>query len=1291
VPLSHEQFLASLANLSREQIHQAGQRYTPGIDPRAPNLRIVSLFAAIENVACGAGAQARFQRVLEELREAWDRAKYCSQERNIIQAHMDEARASLVPMMTRLRVRDARAAEEWVERLAGLETHLLADVAHWRAEEEKLPSPQEKSAYSSERDTVRGNINAIERCLAVVREEVEYTATAAFKVLGDPQLLVSGEWGTGKTHLLCDVAQDRIGRGQATVLVLAKNFQGRVVAEICGRIEAGLKAEDLFDQLQEAVDRLGERAIVIVDGVNEGRRREWRQAVAALRALVSSRSGIGLIITCRSPFESIAIAQEDLNSFHKVIHHGFDDQEFDAQAAFFEYYNLPLPEVPLLDREFARPLTLKLICQSLQNLTGKKLADGFAGIASGQKGMTFVLESFVNRIGKAIETEYGLNPKGCWALLKGSDQIADRRRAGFAPCMATSLRGYVRPSEADRIIASNYPSFAPARRRRLIETLRTNGLIEEDAVWYTSKSGIKSRVVFRLPYQRFSDHLAARHLLKAYLDVSSAGAIKRSFSPGSPLARIFKRVHRHQHEFAEPGWAQALITEFPERVGSRLPSKSRELFFALPRRDQDLSAYFEPFIEGLFWRDPAAFTEGTRLVIDQYLNADRRAWERVVDALAAVSTKPKHPYHARRLYAFLARYPMPDRDLKWSEYLRRKYASPTIHRLLTWAGKLNAAIMTERSAKELVVLLSLVLTTVVRNDRDLATKALVLIGEKFPEVLFAHVVESLRFNDPYVSERMLAAAYGVAMSLVDSERAPTFRPMLGSLAKRLHKEMFGPSARYATHHVLKRDYALGIIEVAQSAHCVRLPKTAAQNLTPPYPQTSSTFTGDGAPDPAVTEAIDDAIQMDFGNYTIGSLIPKRANYDDKHPEYVKIRAKIERRIFDLGYRKERFNALEREIGSTSFSAYDEHKVDRYGKKYSWIAYLEMWGEREATRALPDWRLGERTPDCGVDPSFPKRPPDWAPPIPDLFGDLGIDTEAWVESDFTPNWKPLLVVPGINGHQGEWVLVEGFVRGENEEYDREIFTFLRGTFVAQRDVRSLKAKFLAVDYPGNDRIPQGVTEYYLFAGEAGRRNNYARHLLRKNGRYRQQFQEAFDRYVTIKTRDTSPNPGDEVNLISHTGEQKGNSLTILLGPPPRTRHIPGIRLELPTIHFGWESYHSAQNNYSGFNLPAPSLIQRLGLASKNREIDFYDATGRPGTLYREAGNGWKGNRHSLLYIRADLLRRYLTETRQVLVWCNWGERDWFKKLEGHVMTQNPPRQRIYHAYRHIHRSFVHWRG
>ena len=1285
---SRDSFLAALTALSKDQIRQAGQRYTPGIDPDAPNLKIESLFTAIENVACGAEARARFQSVLDALSEALDLARQCSQRPDALQQGVDKARAFLTPMMDRLRACEAGAGEEWSDILSGIESDLFADRDHWRAEEAKLQPADSDSGFSSASNAIRSNLYNIRRCMAIVREEKEYIQSPAFKVLFEPNLLVSGEWGTGKTHLMCDFTQYRIGRSQATVFVLAKNFQDGVVEKICSRIETGRTVVEVFDQLAYAN---AERTVVIVDGVNEGRRSVWREAVATLQALVANRPNIGLIVTCRTPFEPIAIEQKNLEKFHKVVHRGFDDQEFDAQAAFFQYYNLPLPEVPLLDREFSRPLTLKLICQSLQSLSGTKLAQGFTGIASGQKGMTFILESFVNRVGKPIEHEYGLRAKGCWELLKGSNQISDSQLAGFAPCMAAKLRGYIRPSEVDRIIAANYPAIGPAKRRQLLEELRTNGLIEEDAVWYSTKSGVKSRIGFRLPYQRFSDHLVARHLLKTHLDNSSVATIKRSFTGRSLLARIFRVPNRFQREYAEPGLAQALITEFPERVKNKLPPRQRELFFVLPKRARNLSAYFNPFIEGMFWRDPAAFTMGTRTIINQYLNTSSQEWELMVDALAAVSTKPRHPYNARRLYDFLARHPMPDRDLRWSEYIRRQYASPTIHRLLTWAENLTKANMTQRSATELVVLLSLVLTTVVRSDRDLATKALVLIGERFPEVLFTHVVTSLDFNDPYVPERMLAAAYGTTLSLVDSEAAPTFQPLLGELAKTLYRKMFGPRARNATHHTLMRDYALGIIETAQSANCVTLPETASRNLAAPFPNTLSTFASDGTPDPSVTEAIDHAIQMDFGNYTIGRLIPHRDNYDDENPDYIQVRAKIERRMFDLGYREERFKVVDTEIGNSSWNASDQEKVDRYGKKYSWIAYYEMWGEREIERKLPDWRIGERTSDCGVDPSFPKRPPLWTPPIPDLFGDPGIATETWIEGGYTPDWKPLLVVSEINGHQGEWVLVEGFVRGVDESHDRELFAFLRGVFVARKDVCRLKTKFLEVEYLGNSKIPEGATELYVYAGEAGRRQNFARHLYQRNNRYRRQIEKAFDQCVCVNPKDETPPKTITFTSMFEEGEETGELSFEVPGSNQEMRHVPGIRIEIPHIHFGWESYHSAHNDFSGFDLPAPSLIQRLHLTSKNREIDFYDSEGKPGTLYREAGDGWRGNRHSLLYIRADLLQRYLTDTRQVLVWCNWGERDWLKKMEGHEMIRNPARQRIYQAHNHIHRSFFQWQA
>ena len=263
---SHKSFLAALTALSKEQIQQAGHRYTPGIDPHAPNLRIESLFSAIENVACGAGARARFQSVLDAYFEAWDRAKHCSQRPDVLQRRADDARDFLSPMMGRLRAREPSAGEEWSDLLSSIEFDLLKDLDYWHAEEAELQPADKDSGYSSTRDTIRSNLIDIGRCVSIVRDEKEFVQSPAFKVLFDPKLLVSGEWGTGKTHLLCDVTQGRIRRSQATVLILAKNFQDRVVAEICSRIETGRSAVEVFDRLEELACATTERAVVILNG-----------------------------------------------------------------------------------------------------------------------------------------------------------------------------------------------------------------------------------------------------------------------------------------------------------------------------------------------------------------------------------------------------------------------------------------------------------------------------------------------------------------------------------------------------------------------------------------------------------------------------------------------------------------------------------------------------------------------------------------------------------------------------------------------------------------------------------------------------------------------------------------------------------------------------------------------------------------------------------------------------------------------------------------------------------------
>src|SRR3546814_17173987 len=121
-------------------------------------------------------------------------------------------------------------------------------------------------------------MDAIGNCLSIVRDEAEYTTSSSFKLLFDPVLLIGGEWGTGKTHLLCDITTERLTREDPTVLVLAKNFEGSVLADICARLGEATSVEGKFAELEAIGQGARGRTVFIVDGVNEGRRQEWRQA-----------------------------------------------------------------------------------------------------------------------------------------------------------------------------------------------------------------------------------------------------------------------------------------------------------------------------------------------------------------------------------------------------------------------------------------------------------------------------------------------------------------------------------------------------------------------------------------------------------------------------------------------------------------------------------------------------------------------------------------------------------------------------------------------------------------------------------------------------------------------------------------------------------------------------------------------------------------------------------------------------------------------------------------------------
>ena len=889
------------------------------------------------------------------------------------------------------------------------------------------------------------------------------------------------------------------------------------------------------DSLLVSLDRLGRRtrcrALLIVDAINEGDREVWRKQLTRLARRVNQFPNVGLVLSCRRPFQEIIVTPSSEKCFVRLEHLGFEEQEFDAQQAFFSYYGIPAPQMPLITPEFSRPLFLKLFCKAVTELSSRTQKRKLIEVASGQKGMTYVLEYFTKKVGKSIERDFKLPSNSCWRLLKGSQE-----KTGFAWTMADEPRDWVTRHNALSIIQDNL-GMGEERAEALLNRLLTEGLLADDLRWQDS-----DRVeVIQFPYERFGDQLIARHMLDRHLNKGNETSVRRSFYANRKLGQVFM-LDRWGKEFRSPGIAAAIMLEFPERM--KKTDLPRELIHYLPRTRRLVVPIKDAFLEGLHWRSPDSFTDETNW-ITTFLLENTNEWikNETMEVLVGLATRPKHPYSALWLKEYLGCLSMAERDLVWSEYLRDADEYATVYRLLAWIERNPTVHDTREGVSNEIQLLSLLLTTTKRPLRDRVTRALVFLGLQNPLALFNETLSMFGFDDLYIHERMLAAAYGTAMRLWADPDGAIMREYLLPFARQLIREMFLPMAPHATKHTLTREYALGIIELAQRTSPRGIATQYKRYLQPGFQQIRSPFKASRRISEKDVEDVKKAFHMDFENYTLGGLIPGRANYDYKNPEYKKVRLQVLQRMKDLGYSSALFGEIDKQISERQGGgrADDGEKTDRYGKKISWIAYFEMYGVREDLSVLPDYRSNERSADCDIDPSFPESPLECSLTLPEPFSHAPRRLDMWLRSGSVPNYHHFLEREYIGGNKdGPWVLLDGFIL-QKGTYNREVFTFISGEFIKPSDLQLLTEQVEKSEYLGNHQLPLARESYYIFAGEIPWSHYYLlaeRQARKKEKRY---LDKAFDL-----------SRGKEI----------------------------AVQVEVPAHRWVWESYHSSINQVSG---------------------------------------------------------------------------------------------------------------
>lgn len=1192
---------------ARRTLAAAGPRYSPFLDPKAPNLEIRPLHQAASALSLGSGLRERARELGASLRDAHDRDRHL----------VDELFARRTVTVSRLaedlgHVADASTpgeARKWAmelrrhvktirQRLAAAEDTEYEELRALNAQPSGAASDDEsKRAASQAREQLQIRLAGLRRLDEHVGDVVDFAdGPEGLLLTRSSSILLLGEWGTGKTHFLCDFALQALDDGCPAVVVLANELRTDLdpldaIAEATKLAASGAELVRLLESAGAARNR---RALVMIDAVNESDRDAWRRRLPKLIRGVGAAAYLGLIVSCRTPFDQAMVPDKVRKASVELRHPGFEDQEFDAQLEFFSYYGLPALHVPLLTPEFSRPLFLRLMCEAVKELGKRSQKDTLRDITSGQKSMTYVLEYFVKKAGAEVEKAHGIKPKSCWPIMKGEPRAG---RQGFAGVLAANRREWMTFDEAiDEVRA--YTAVSRADAESIIGSMKAAGLLIEHSR-YLNGAYID---VLMLPYQRFSDHVVARHLLDKHLtDVSSIAQLRRCFYANRRLGAVFV-ADRWGRQYAEPGIASALMIEFPERVKRFAADDTirRELLYYLPRKRHLVSPFVETFLDGLYWRSTTGFSADTQELVGRLLALGPDIHVRTYEVLFALAVRDDGLLGSSWLNGRLRPMTMPERDIEWSEYLRTLDPASNPYQLLAWAEREDHTKVDTAVAERALRLISLTLTTTDRPLRDRATRALVLIGEAHPAVLFDVVLDCLPFNDPYVPERALAAAYGVCMRRLGRETArSTFTDSLAMFARRLLELVLRPAAPHGTWHTLTRGYAIGVLQVLLQLRPRALAAADRTLLSPAPGQARSPFRAASRISKADVADPEHAIRMDFGNYTIGHLVDGRSNYDMKHREYVRVRRQIADRVRRLGFSTDCFGELDRRIVEQMEYRRDGRKIDRYGKKYSWIAYFEMYGLRCAQGQLDELQQGcARSSDCDIDPSFPGPVPVWNPPRRDVFQTSPVDLRTWLAEGEIPAYDELLRLTEVDGHAGDWMLLEAMIHEEGSA-ERELRGQVSSVFAPESSNARLRAEVDAGRDPSKDGFPDLGSDYYTYHGEIPWSPCYGDDVRTKRGRPRRRGDRAF-------------------TYFDHGWK-------------------PGIPVEATCRYWAWESHHSLLNQEGTIAFPAPPIADALGLRVIGGRSDMRDRHGALATIYRRAPGPGFGS--YFLYMRRDLIEEY----------------------------------------------------
>lgn len=622
-----------------------------------------------------------------------------------------------------------------------------------------------------------------------LQELTESLNRLSISLTNSPVLIITGDQGSGKSHLLADASNVVLGQNQHSLLFLGQLFKKN--KNVWENIIDLLNVQCSKTELLRSLDNFGRyqrsRFLIMIDALNEGPGKQlWHDELAGFIDDILSFPYLALVLTVRTTYSDYLVP-ESVKVDSRITfknHEGFKGNESAALHSFCEYYGLQSPNFPVLTPEYSNPLFLRLLCEGLVDSGEKYLPKGISGL-------TKILTTYCSAIHRKISQQNEV-----YRLRTGIVENALRAVARASYCQENNRRFSL--DEAIKLFDSEFPQTP----------LLLNDLINENVFIKSlnkDRDSNKDYEGLHFSYERLGDFYIADELLANYI---SHKEIITAFESTSELGSLLKDKF-----WSSEGVLEAMSVILPEKFELEI-FEVYDWAFNKEKKETvwNIDEYLSSLVlKSLKWRR-ADSIDNQKITI--WLKSDKCKIEHGewYLFLFELCTTIDHPFNGDRLYKNLWQFTLADRDCFWQRHMLHYSRSDDrgntlpIRRLLDWSWRDNISTETDHETARLAGLtLAWLLASVDRKLRDESTKAMINLLQNQPKALIQILKAFEKVNDPYIAERLYAVCYGCMLRL--SEKRD-----IQLLAKYVYRSAF--KNKHPILHVLHRDYAKSCLEFA---------------------------------------------------------------------------------------------------------------------------------------------------------------------------------------------------------------------------------------------------------------------------------------------------------------------------------------------------------------------------------------------------------------------------------------------------------------------------------------------